>query len=99
MKYYGLQNDALKQLNMVEREMQDSLKELEAINPLYESQLDKEKQTTKRQAEIMQCNTKIALFMLKMSGLCVAMGLLFEGSNSIISLDRIQRSFWVKAVN
>lgn len=48
MKYYGLQNDALKQLNMVEREMQDSLKELEAINPLYESQLDKEKQTTKR---------------------------------------------------
>ncbi|KAH0929886.1 hypothetical protein HID58_015613 [Brassica napus] len=40
-------NDALEQLSMVEREMQDSLKELEAINPLYESQVDKEKQTTK----------------------------------------------------
>ena len=48
MKYYAFQNDALEQLSMVEREMQDSLKELEAINPLYESQVDKEKQRTKR---------------------------------------------------
>lgn len=53
MKYYAFQNDALEQISMVEREMQDSLKELEAINPLYESQVDKEKQTTKRQVYIM----------------------------------------------
>ncbi|KAL1208824.1 Structural maintenance of chromosomes protein 3 [Cardamine amara subsp. amara] len=45
-------NDALEQLNAMEREMQDSLKELEVINPLYESQVDKEKQTTKRIAEL-----------------------------------------------
>lgn len=48
MKYFVFQNDALEQLHMVEREMQDSLKELEVINPLYETQVDKEKQTTKR---------------------------------------------------
>ena len=48
MKYYAFQNDALEQLSMVERKREDSLKELEAITPLYESQVDKEKQTTKR---------------------------------------------------
>ncbi|EOA26480.1 hypothetical protein CARUB_v10022528mg [Capsella rubella] len=55
-------NDALEQLNMVEREMQDSLKELEAINPLYESQLDKEKQTTKR---IMELEKKLSILYQK----------------------------------
>lgn len=59
MKYYAFQNDALEQLSMVEREMQDSLKELEAINPLYESQVDKEKQTTKRQAYIISVRREI----------------------------------------
>lgn len=48
MKYFGFQNDALEQLNTVEREMQDSERELKAINPLYESYLDKEKQASKR---------------------------------------------------
>jgi len=46
--YVFFQNDALEQLNTVEREMQDSLRELEAIKPLYESQVDKENQTSKR---------------------------------------------------
>ncbi|ESQ50091.1 hypothetical protein EUTSA_v10001887mg [Eutrema salsugineum] len=55
-------NDALEQLNMVEREMQDSLKELEAINPLYESQVDKEKQTTKR---IMELEKKLSILYQK----------------------------------
>ncbi|XP_010473108.1 PREDICTED: structural maintenance of chromosomes protein 3 [Camelina sativa] len=55
-------NDALEQLHMVEREMQDSLKELEAINPLYESQLDKEKQTTKR---IMELEKKLSILYQK----------------------------------
>jgi structural maintenance of chromosome 3 (chondroitin sulfate proteoglycan 6) len=45
-------NDALEQLNTVEREMQDSLRELEAIKPLYESQVDKENQTSKRINEL-----------------------------------------------
>lgn len=48
MKYFGFQNDALEQLNTVEREMKDSERELEAINPLYASYLDKEKQASKR---------------------------------------------------
>lgn len=47
-QYYGFQNDALKQLNTVERKIQDCLNELEAINPLYESQVGKEMQETKR---------------------------------------------------
>lgn len=55
-------NDALEQLSMVEREMQDSLKELEAINPLYESQVDKEKQTTKR---IMELEKKLSILYQK----------------------------------
>ncbi|CAH8341807.1 unnamed protein product [Eruca vesicaria subsp. sativa] len=55
-------NDALEQLSMVEREMQDSLKELEAINPLYESQVDKEKQTTKR---IMDLEKKLSILYQK----------------------------------
>ncbi|CAH2060877.1 unnamed protein product [Thlaspi arvense] len=54
--------DALEQLNMVEREMQDSVKELEAINPLYESQVDKEKQTTKR---IMELEKKLSILYQK----------------------------------
>lgn len=33
--------------------MQKSMKELEEINPVYESQVEKEKDTTKRQAYIM----------------------------------------------
>ncbi|KAG7568172.1 SMCs flexible hinge [Arabidopsis thaliana x Arabidopsis arenosa] len=45
-------NDALEQLNTVERERQDSERELEAINPLYESYLDKEKQASKRINEL-----------------------------------------------
>ncbi|CAL9234462.1 unnamed protein product, partial [Arabidopsis halleri] len=45
-------NDALEQLNTVEREMKDSWRELEAINPLYESYLDKEKQASKRINEL-----------------------------------------------
>ncbi|XP_010521617.1 PREDICTED: structural maintenance of chromosomes protein 3 [Tarenaya hassleriana] len=40
-------NDAIKQLHMVEREIQDSMEELEKINPLYESQVEKEKRITK----------------------------------------------------
>lgn len=55
-------NDALEQLSLVEREMQDSLKELEAINPLYESQVDKEKQTTKR---IMELEKKLSILYQK----------------------------------
>ncbi|KAF8098262.1 hypothetical protein N665_0270s0033 [Sinapis alba] len=55
-------HDALEQLSMVEREMQDSLKELEAINPLYESQVDKEKQTTKR---IMELEKKLSILYQK----------------------------------
>ncbi|KAL0741024.1 hypothetical protein Bca4012_082537 [Brassica carinata] len=55
-------NDALEQLSMVEREMQDSLKELEAINPLYESQVEKEKQTTKR---IMELEKKLSILYQK----------------------------------
>ncbi|XP_018474869.1 structural maintenance of chromosomes protein 3-like isoform X1 [Raphanus sativus] len=55
-------NDALEQLSVVEREMQDSLKELEAINPLYESQVDKEKQTTKR---IMELEKKLNILYQK----------------------------------
>ncbi|CAN8247051.1 unnamed protein product [Cochlearia groenlandica] len=57
-----LKNDALEQLNTVEREMQDSLKELEAINPLYDSQVDKEKQTTKR---IMELEKKLSILYQK----------------------------------
>ncbi|KAJ0259044.1 hypothetical protein HA466_0077360 [Hirschfeldia incana] len=55
-------NDALEQLGMVEREMQDSLRELEAINPLYESQVHKEKQTTKR---IMELEKKLNILYQK----------------------------------
>ncbi|KAL0711578.1 hypothetical protein Bca4012_018556 [Brassica carinata] len=55
-------NDALEQLGMVEREIQDSLKELEAINPLYESHVDKEKQTTKR---IMEMDKKLNILYQK----------------------------------
>ncbi|EFH57143.1 hypothetical protein ARALYDRAFT_344464 [Arabidopsis lyrata subsp. lyrata] len=45
-------NDALEQLITVEREMKDSERELEAINPLYASYLDKEKQASKRINEL-----------------------------------------------
>uniref|UniRef100_M4C8J4 SMC hinge domain-containing protein n=1 Tax=Brassica campestris TaxID=3711 RepID=M4C8J4_BRACM len=55
-------NDALEQISMVEREMQDSLKELEVITPLYESQVDKEKQTTKR---IMELEKKLNILYQK----------------------------------
>ncbi|KAL0674875.1 hypothetical protein Bca4012_002856 [Brassica carinata] len=55
-------NDALEQLSMVEREREDSLKELEAITPLYESQVDKEKQTTKR---IMELEKKLNILYQK----------------------------------
>ncbi|KAL0774360.1 hypothetical protein Bca101_039511 [Brassica carinata] len=60
-------NDALEQLSMVEREMQDSLKELEAINPLYESQVDKEKQTTKSwvKLRIMELEKKLSILYQK----------------------------------
>ncbi|CAN6979570.1 unnamed protein product [Brassica oleracea var. botrytis] len=54
-------NDALEQLSMVEREREDSLKELEAITPLYESQVDK-KQTTKR---IMELEKKLNILYQK----------------------------------
>ncbi|KAF8109805.1 hypothetical protein N665_0091s0034 [Sinapis alba] len=55
-------NHALEQLSMVEREMQDSLKELETITSLYESQVDKEKQTTKR---IMELEKKLNILYQK----------------------------------
>uniref|UniRef100_A0A1J3IA32 Structural maintenance of chromosomes protein n=1 Tax=Noccaea caerulescens TaxID=107243 RepID=A0A1J3IA32_NOCCA len=55
-------NDALEQLRSVEGEMQKSMKELEEINPLYESQVEKEKDTTKR---IMELEKKLSILYQK----------------------------------
>ncbi|CAA7022681.1 unnamed protein product [Microthlaspi erraticum] len=55
-------NDALEQLSLVEIEMQKSMKELEEINPLYESQVEKERDTTKR---IMELEKKLSILYQK----------------------------------
>ncbi|KAL5830704.1 hypothetical protein ACOSQ4_016058 [Xanthoceras sorbifolium] len=39
--------DAAKQLNLLQKEIQDSMEELDKINPLYENQVIKEKEITK----------------------------------------------------
>lgn len=41
------QEDAVKQLQSLQKEIQDSMDELEKISPLYENQLMREKEITK----------------------------------------------------
>ena len=41
------QEDAVRQLQVLQSEIQDSMNELEEINPLYENQVEKEKEITK----------------------------------------------------
>ena len=43
----SIQDDAVKQLQSLQREIQDSMDELDEISPLYESQVIKEKEITK----------------------------------------------------
>jgi structural maintenance of chromosome 3 (chondroitin sulfate proteoglycan 6) len=42
------QDDAMKQLHILQKEIQDSQKELNKISPIYEEHLSKEKDITKR---------------------------------------------------
>lgn len=42
-----MQEDAVRQLQILQNEIQDSMNELEEINPLYENQVMKEKEITK----------------------------------------------------
>lgn len=46
------QEDAARHLEILEKEIQDSMDELDKISPLYEDQVKKEKDITKRYAMV-----------------------------------------------
>ena len=45
--YFDFQDDAVKQLHMLQKEIQESTEELNRIKPLYDNQLKKEENITK----------------------------------------------------
>ena len=47
MKFKQIIQDAVKQLQSLQKEIQDSMDELEKISPLYENQVMREKEMTK----------------------------------------------------
>lgn len=49
----AFQKDAAKQREILEKEIQDSMDELDKISPLYEGQVKKEKDITKRYAIVV----------------------------------------------
>lgn len=51
----------MKQLHLLEREIQESTDELNNIKPLYEKQVQQEDEITKRYVEFVWCNN-IALW-------------------------------------
>ncbi|GMI92285.1 TITAN7, STRUCTURAL MAINTENANCE OF CHROMOSOMES 3 [Hibiscus trionum] len=55
-------DDAVKQLQMLQKEIQESTKELNRIKPLYDNQLKKEEDITKR---IMECEKQLSILYQK----------------------------------
>ena len=47
-----LQEDAMIQLDILQREIQDSMEELEKISPFHESRVTKEKEITKGYVQV-----------------------------------------------